>query len=85
MYDLVEATRVRILEAFPEGYLSSSSGDKASKAGESNASGDIDSSERVNRKIDNFSVDGEFAIKVLGYGHLGDGNVHLNVSVSLGN
>lgn len=76
MYALVDDMRARLAAAFPGrcresapgsggGSSSSSSASSTSGSGGSSASGGGDAGE---------------AIRVVGYGHLGDGNLHLNIS-----
>ena len=82
MYDLVKDTRSRLRDAFPKGYLSQSHRERCTVSVEhaetamdlqSEGDGDSASSARDSQHC---------PIKVAGYGHLGDGNLHLNVSVS---
>jgi D-2-hydroxyglutarate dehydrogenase len=88
MYDLVESMRERLLATFPNGVdegsttstdevpNSHTSGDTSSSSSSSSSSGAVAA---VPPKNNSSSPSSD--IKVVGYGHLGDGNLHLNISV----
>lgn len=91
MYNLVEDMRKRLDKKFPGGKISSTKdvevGNTTINSTESTAnpaSVPLDaknSTPAKSRKENNEDKISESGIKVVGYGHLGDGNLHLNISV----
>jgi D-2-hydroxyglutarate dehydrogenase len=88
MYDLVKDMRERLSTKFPTGKVEANSGGMSrnnnsgggSRGG--SAADDMVASEDAGEKSEFFEKENfEKEIKVVGYGHLGDGNLHLNISV----